>query len=133
MSQNRKSTTHEHNLEARIAMLEELFVRFAQTGAVEHMLGQGFELVSGHLCTVSDRLELIAAELEPLRKLNGTPINMTDEQQAILDNLRAAHARPTFRGLNALTVEDVSVRFIGDLPSPPPSHCPQLENRSLAS
>ena len=43
-------------LEARIAVLEELFVRLAQAGATESILDNGFK-------TISERLETIAQQM----------------------------------------------------------------------
>lgn len=116
MSQERKSST-DQKLEARLALLEELFVRFAQTGTVEHTLGQGLDAVSGHLCTLGDRLESIAAELAPLRRLSGPPSPLDGRAKAGLAALLAAHARPEFRNVSALTSNDGGPRFIS-VPAP---------------
>ena len=63
-------------LETRISVLEELFVRLAQAGATNNILGGGFGSVSDQLKTVSKdlktvlkRLEDISHQMAPLRNL----------------------------------------------------------------
>ena len=82
------------SIEMRVAALEELFIRFTQTGAAENILGYGFKQVSGGLQTVSERLESIAAQLAPLRALGPEKPDLTPEQKILLQNLAAALVRP---------------------------------------
>jgi len=113
MSNERRTTTHDQKLEARLACLEELFVRFAQTGTVENTLGHGFDSVTHHLCAMNNRLESIAAELTPLRTLSGTPVPLTEEDQANLYSMSRALARPVFKQ-KSLPVDARPVPYIGD-------------------
>jgi hypothetical protein len=81
-------------LESRIAVLEELFVRLAQAGATETILGHGFEMVSAGLTTVSDRLKDIAIQVAPLRKLGPEQPSFNREQEALLARLYKALLPP---------------------------------------
>ena len=81
-------------LEARVAVLEELFIRLAQAGATESILGHGFESVSARLKTVSDRLEDIAHQVAPLRSLEPEPPDWRPEQKQLMDNLVKALVPP---------------------------------------
>jgi hypothetical protein len=81
------SATSSAPLEARIAVLEELFMRLAQAGATECILENGFK-------TISDRLQVIAEQMAPLRSLGpGVPQVATDEDRR-LRNLEAALISP---------------------------------------
>lgn len=82
------------NLEARVAVLEELFIRLAQAGATESILGNGFESVSARLKTVSDRLEDIAHQVAPLRNLEPGPPDWRPDQKQLMDNLVKALVPP---------------------------------------
>lgn len=81
-------------LESRIAVLEELFVRLAQAGATESILGCGFEQVSAGLKTVSDRLQDIAVQVAPLRNLAPVEPPLRPEQRAVMANLYKALVPP---------------------------------------
>ena len=70
MATDKPSAANNATLEARIAVLEELFVRLAQSGATETILDHGFKRVSRRLKTVSERLDNIAFQMEPLRSLD---------------------------------------------------------------
>lgn len=132
MSQERKSST-DQKLEARLALLEELFVRFAQTGTVENTLGQGLDAVSGHLGTLGERLENIAAELAPLRRLSGPSSPLDARARADLDAILAAHARAEFKNVSALTSNDGGPRY-DSAPRRPAGAVAQRPNqRSTAS
>lgn len=82
------------DLGARVAVLEELFVRLAQTGATESILGHGFG-------SIADRLDKIAEQLAPLRALKPEAPKLSVDQEHRLQNLLAAlvspdpHAKPT--------------------------------------
>ena len=89
-----KPTPDHSALEARLAVLEELFVRLAQTGATENILGHGFESLSEHLKTVSDRLQDIAHQVAPLRTLGPDPPDWRPEQKTIMENLYKALVPP---------------------------------------
>ena len=75
------------NLEARIAVLEELFVRLAQTGATESILGNG-------LGGITDSLDKIAEQLAPLRALGPDVPNLSVDQQLRIQHLKAALVSP---------------------------------------
>jgi hypothetical protein len=74
-------------LEGRICVLEELFVRLAQTGATESILGNG-------LGGITDSLEKIAEQLAPLRALGFDEPKLTAEQERRMKNLFAALVSP---------------------------------------
>jgi len=74
-------------LEARIAVLEELFVRLAQAGATECILENGFK-------TISDRLQSIADQMAPLRSLGPGEPQVAAEEDDRLRNLEAALISP---------------------------------------
>lgn len=74
-------------LEARIAVLEELFVRLAQTGATESILGNG-------LGGITDSLDKIAEQLAPLRALGQEVPQLSDEQERRMKNMLAALVSP---------------------------------------
>lgn len=77
MATDRQSGASGPTLEARIAVLEELFVRLAQAGATECILENGFK-------TISDRLQSIADQMAPLRSLGpGEPQVSFDEGERI--------------------------------------------------
>ena len=82
------------NLEARVAVLEELFIRLAQAGATESILGNGFESVSARLKTVSDRLEDIAHQVAPLRSLEPQQPDWRPDQKQLMENLVKALVSP---------------------------------------
>ena len=74
-------------LEARISVLEELFVRLAQTGATESILGHGFG-------GITESLDKIAEQLAPLRALTPQVHELSPDQAHRLDNLLAALVSP---------------------------------------
>jgi hypothetical protein len=74
-------------LEARVTVLEELFIRLAQAGATESILGHGFECVS-------ERLDNIANQLAPLRALGPEVPKLTADQTGRLQKLVDALVSP---------------------------------------
>lgn len=74
-------------LEARIAVLEELFVRLAQAGATECILENGFK-------TISDRLQGIADQMAPLRSLGPGVPTVSSEQDKRIRKLETALISP---------------------------------------
>lgn len=74
-------------LEARIAVLEELFVRLAQAGATECILENGFK-------TISDRLQNIADQMAPLRSLGPGEPEVSFEEGERIRKLEAALISP---------------------------------------
>ena len=89
-----QSDSDSSKLEARVVVLEELFIRLAQAGATESILGHGFESVSDRLKTVSDRLEDIAYQVAPLRSLGPQPPDWRPEQKTMMNNLYNALVPP---------------------------------------
>ncbi|CAB3787599.1 hypothetical protein [Pararobbsia alpina] len=77
-------------LEARIAVLEELFVRLAQAGATESILDNGFK-------TIAERLETIAQQMMPLRALGPEEPTLTEDQDLRVRNLTAALVSPDWK------------------------------------
>lgn len=84
MTTNKQPDASEPTLEARIAVLEALFVRLAQAGATECILENGFK-------TISERLENIASQMAPLRVLAPDAVDMKDER---IQNIIAALVSP---------------------------------------
>jgi hypothetical protein len=131
MSKDSNSST-DQKLEVRLERLEKLFVCFADTGTVQNTLGQGFDAMSGHMCTLNERLEILAAVLSPLRCLSGPSATFSDAQRAHLKALLAAHARPAFTNISSLKPTDCGLRFIG-ASLPTRDATPNQETRSFAS
>lgn len=94
MSTDQRSGPNSETLEARIAVLEGLFLRLAQAGATESILDHGFKQVSDRLKTVSKRLEHISKQVEPLRNLGYERPHFKPEQQTIMNNLYKALLPP---------------------------------------
>lgn len=74
-------------LEARIAVLEALFVRLAQAGAAECILENGLK-------TISDRLQDIATEMAPLRRLGPPEPKVSFDEGERIRRLEAALISP---------------------------------------
>lgn len=74
-------------LEARVDVLEKLCLRLSQAGAVESILGCGFE-------RISERLEDIASQLAPLRALGPEVPQLTPDQENRKRNLLNALVSP---------------------------------------
>ena len=89
MATDKPSAANNATLEARIAVLEELFVRLAQAGATETILDHGFKRVSRRLKTVSERLEGLAFQMEPLRSLEALAPQVPDFRS--VDQLKVDH------------------------------------------
>jgi hypothetical protein len=87
MATDTPSGSSSTTLEARIAVLEELFVRLAQAGAAENILDNGFK-------TIAERLETIAEQMMPLRALGPEVPVLTEDQELRLRKLTAALVAP---------------------------------------
>lgn len=87
MATDMQSGPSSATLEARIAVLEELFVRLAQASATESILDNGFK-------SISERLETIAQQMLPLRALGPEEPKLTEDQDLRVRNLTAALVSP---------------------------------------
>lgn len=94
MATEKQSGSNNAALEARLAVLEDLFLRLAQAGATESILDHGFKRVSRRLRTVSERLDNIAVQVAPLRALGPREPVYTADQAARLRNLVDALVSP---------------------------------------
>lgn len=90
MATDTQSGSGSATLEARIAVLEELFVRLAQAGAAESILDNGFK-------TIAERLETIAEQMMPLRALGPEEPRLTPDEALRVRNLEAALVSPDWR------------------------------------
>lgn len=111
MATEKQSGPNSAALEARIAVLEELFVRLAQAGATEGILDHGFNKVSRRLSTVSKRLSDIATQMEPLRALGPEEPKLEPHQIALLQNLVNALVPPDPKAKPIPSAEQGAVSF----------------------
>lgn len=94
MSPEQQEGSNGSMLESRVAVLEELFVRLAQAGAAESILGPEFERVSARLESISERLKNIANQFAPFRALGPEPPDWEPHQKTLMDNLVTALVPP---------------------------------------
>jgi hypothetical protein len=111
MTKDANDTSKGRQLEARLERLEKLFCGLAESGTIGNTLGQGLEAIG----KVSDRLDLIATQLAPLRRLEGSAVVLDEQQQQVLARLVAALDRSNFTNVRSLPVKESPVPFIGDI------------------
>ncbi|HEY5805206.1 MAG TPA: hypothetical protein VIT90_16080 [Lysobacter sp.] len=104
MATDKQSGASGTTLEARIAVLEELFVRLAQTGAAECILDNGFK-------SISERLDHIANQMAPLRALGPDVANHSVEDNLRIERLKAALVSPDPKDVSITREESDAGRF----------------------
>lgn len=92
MATDTQSGSSNATLEARIAVLEDLFVRLAQNGGAENILDDGLK-------TIAERLDTIAGHLLPLFALVPEVPPLTQDQALRVRNLTAALVSPDWTAI----------------------------------
>jgi hypothetical protein len=113
MPRNPTSGTVSPKLEARLALLEEVFVKFTRDEATHNIIGGGFGNVSEQLISMTRHLQGINEQMAPLRQLGGTKPNLDRDQKARLKHLIKAWSPPDWKRQTAVTIPEFPVRHIG--------------------
>ena len=100
-------------LEARLALLEEVFCKFARDEGTQNVIGGGFGNVSDQLESMTRYLQGINEQMAPLRQLGGPKANLDRDQKARLKYLIKAWTPPRWNGLAAVSIPELPVRYIG--------------------
>jgi len=115
--------------EARLALLEELFVKFARDEGTRNVIGGGFGNVSDQLESMTRFLRGINEQMAPLRQLGVPKADLNRDQKARLKYLIKAWTPPRWNGLAAVSIPELPVRYIGQ--SVPEQ--PDFDDRSATS
>jgi hypothetical protein len=100
-------------LEARLALLEEVFCKFARDEGTQNVIGGGFGNVSDQLESMTRYLQGINEQMAPLRQLGGPKANLDHDQKARLKYLIKALTPPRWNGVAAVSIPELPVRYIG--------------------
>ena len=100
-------------LEARLALLEEVFCKFARDAGTQNVIGGGFGNVSDQLASMTLYLQGINEQMAPLRHLGLPTANLDRDQTARLQYLIKALTPPRWNGLAAVSIPELPVRYIG--------------------
>ena len=127
--------SYDPKLEARLALLEEVFCKFTRDQGTQNVIGGGFGNVSDQLESMTRYLKGINEQMAPLRQLGGPKANLDRDQKARLEYLIEALTPPRWNGLAAVTIPELTVRYIGECVPEQPTHGPGrgFHDRSAAS
>jgi hypothetical protein len=100
-------------LEARLALLEEVFCKFARDEGTLNVIGGGFGNVSDQLESMTRYLQGINEQMAPLRQLGGPKANLDHDQKARLKYLIKGWTPPRWNNLGAVSIPELPVRYIG--------------------
>src|SRR5215510_6964489 len=111
MPQDHPPETVDPKLEARLALLEEVFCKFARDEATQNVIGSGFGNVSDQLESMTRYLQGINEQMAPLRQLGGPKADLDCNQKARLKYLIKALTPPRWNHLEAVSIPAHSVRY----------------------
>ena len=106
--------TYDPKLEARLALLEEVFCKFTRDQGTQNVIGGGFGNVSDHLESMTRYLKGINEQMAPLRELGVPKAHLSRNQKARLKYLIKALTPPNWNGLAAVSIHECPVRYIGE-------------------
>ncbi|WP_119299962.1 hypothetical protein [Dongia deserti] len=119
MPQAQPSGPIDPKLEARLALLEEVFCKFARDEATQNVIGGGFSNVADQLESMTRYLQGINEQMAPLRQLSGPKANLDHDQRVRLKYLVKSLTAPRWT-LAAVSIPELPVRYIGQsLPEQP--------------
>jgi len=113
MPTNQPPGSIDPKLEARLALLEEVFCKFARDEGTQNVIGGGFGNVSDQLESMTRYLQGINEQMAPLRQLGVPRAHLDRDQRARLRYLIKGWMPPRWNGLAAVTIPELPVRYIG--------------------